>query len=76
MRGDGHCRLSLLSSPIGDDVGESGGWGSIDAFYVRGGRVIIVVMGGEGVIIVSVERRFIELCGRRCGGERGVGGQR
>lgn len=47
-------------------------------FVVRGGRVIVVVMGGEGVIIiiVVVELHFIELRGRRCGGERGVGGQK
>ena len=72
--------MPLLSSRIGDDVGESGGRGSIDAFYVMGGHVVVVVMGGKGVegrcrfviIIVIVEPRFIELRGRRCGGERGV----
>ena len=53
MRGKGHCRLSLSPSRIGDDVGDNGGWGrSIDTFYVREGRVIVVVIkggkGGEG----------------------------
>ncbi len=55
MRGKGHCRLSLSPSRIGDDVGDNGGWGrSIDTFYVREGRVIVVVIkggkGGRGVV--------------------------
>jgi hypothetical protein len=62
MRGEGHQRLPLSSRRIGDDVGESGGWGSIDAFYVTGGCVVVVVIvmggkGGGGTLSVCHRRR-------------------
>jgi hypothetical protein len=68
MRGEGHRRVRI----------EWGG--SIDAFCVRGGCVVVVKggKGGEGccrfvIVVVVVEPHFIKLRGRRRGGERGWG---
>lgn len=38
----------VIVEPVGDNVGERGGWGSNDDDFGRGGRVVVFVVKGGG----------------------------